>query len=264
MKSTSLCARIFAILCGIALCSGSAWAQADKPVAFAFSSGGLPEGDLFQGDRMAEPRNGGITLFSKDALPHRELHSVSVEGGKKGLKFKIPPGDALYGEMSALTISLFVKFDEIPEGATFFHRLRGKRATKGLILFSGNRKGRLGDESVSLYPLFRVATDDSVSEAVNAAEQVLVEKGKWYQFAVVYNGSDIRFYVNGEMLGPEQPTFMKKIPAIEPERSDFSLLGISGAVGEFIIAPNQAFSAEQIKSLFENGLEGADGFSAAK
>lgn len=263
VNSHSLAKALAALCAASVFLAGVSQAQENAPLVFDFSSGILPETSVFQGDRIIQSRHGGGVSFAEAALPHRKLRAISIEGGKEGLRLKVPEKDAIYGEMSALSISLFVKFDDIASEPVFFTRLRGSRSTKGLILFSASTKAKPGADSGQFYPVFRVAADDASSEAVSAPEPLLVEKGKWHQFAVVYNGSDIRFYADGEMLGAEQPTFLKQIPPIELDKCDLSLYGIQGAIGEIVIAPNQAFSAAQIKSLFNNGLEGVDAFSAA-
>lgn len=262
MNSHSLAKALAALCAASVFWAGVSQAQENAPLVFDFSAGGLPEASVFQGDRVIQSRHGGDISFAEAALPHRKLRAISIEGGKEGLRLKVPEKDALYGEMSALSISLFVKFDDFSGSPVFFQRLRGSRANKGLISFLATTKANPEDGAAQFHPAFRVATDDASGEVFTATEPLLVEKGKWYHFAMVYNGSEIRFYANGEILGAEHPTFLEKIPAIEPDKTGLSIYGIQGAVGEMVIAPNQAFSGAHIKSLFENGLEGVDEFSA--
>lgn len=261
LKSAVFAGAILAISC-------AAQAQSGPPAAvFDFGAGNFPVNGLLADVHNAVPRQGKNVSFDVATVAGRKIGAAVIEqiagGNKDGLRFKIPPGDALHGELEALTISLFVKFDPVPRGAILFQRLKQSRSVPGHILFAF--QARRGDEeSAEVVPQFSIVTEAG-GETLSASEARPVARGQWVQFAVVFNAGEARFYYDGEEVGAPVPTFVKKIPDLGAgEITDLATYGFAGAVGEVVIAPQAAFSSEQIRALYKTGISSIPGCHPAK
>jgi len=250
--------RLCTLAVALALVStGSSVLGGTSPLVFDFSSGGIPpQGSRFDEDRKIVARKSAEITATEAMLGARKIHGIllaETSTAKDGFRLALPEGDPVYGALTSLTVSLVVRVDVAERSPTFFHRLRGKRSAPGYFSFEGSR-----DSTGGLLQLgFRFSTENG-GESVVATEPIEIPEGKWVQVAMVYTGEEVRFYCDGKRVGAPVPTLQKAIPEISADRCDLSIFGIRGGVGEVVVAPNRAFSDEQILSLYSKGLETID------
>ena len=85
------------------------------------------------------------------------------------------------------------------------------------------------------------------------------DKGKWYQIAVVVEGHDYRFYVDGKNVGEESDATKEKISLVElaPLTIGWSEgnFFFNGVLDEFLMV-KRALTEEELGSHFDGGIEG--------
>lgn len=85
------------------------------------------------------------------------------------------------------------------------------------------------------------------------------DKGRWYQIAVVVEGHDYVFYVDGEKVGEESDATKEKISLVE--RAPLTIgwsegnFFFNGALDEFLMV-KRALTEEELSSHFDGGIEG--------
>jgi len=239
---------------GLILTNIACKAEAPTPLVFDFNSGSLPEGSLFQDDRKIQGRRSNDISIIQEAINGRNAQSVSLPGGKNGLRLSLPQDDSLFGKLTSLSIALFVKLNSLPQSPIFLHRLKGSRSTPGYFSFHANSTpGQDSSEKME----FRITTNDG-GEIITATEACEISQGQWNHFAMVYNGSEVRFYCNGQLVGEPISTFIEGIPAIDATLCDLSTYNFGGNVAEMVVLPDRALSDAQVQALFDKGPSGVD------
>lgn len=226
----------------------------DPAIAFDFASGNLPEDDIFQTGRMLLARKSEKIGFGEELVDQRKMSFALFQGdGKDGVRIECHPDDVMFGELSALTISLFVKNDLSSKYANFLHRLKQRYRTPGSFAFQA-ACNRTDDMTAQQTLSFRVASEEG-GALVSAPEAIAVQKDAWTQIAMVYDGNEVKFYRDGEIIGHPVPISVSKIPAAG--KSELATCAFSGAIAELVVLPNKALGDDQIRALFKEGPRSA-------
>ena len=159
----------------------------------------------------------------------------------------------IYGADQAITVSIWIK-SETTDYTTSAH-VAGKNDT-----LQNQRQYRIGITSGELAE-FRLSSNGTASTA--AVGTTNVADGAWHHIAGVYNDTDIRIYVDGELDGDA----VSYTDGIYDGTAEFhiggdsvvdTLLAYDGLVYEPIVF-SRALSASEIAEIYTNGINGAKG-----
>ena len=204
-------------------------------------------------DAVAADKEAG---FKKENRGGVETHVLAFSNGaRSGAVIRCPAGhgDAIFGPLGQLTLSLAFRSDPVVATPCYFQRINGSSTRPGFLRF--NSQNNSGDE-LERKGTFRFTVTDADGKNHTAASTAPWEArhGEWHRVAVVFDKGNVRFYLDGELWGNPVAIPLEVIPESEarPEsiRAGF---GFSGAIDDLVIAPGRALSGREIKQLHEEG-----------
>lgn len=159
-------------------------------------------------------------------------------------------------EIDKMTITAWVR----PSGTEpfiIFWRIPSQTSLPGFFQFTF-----LGGASNRLY---FAATGPGEGEKGTGAQHILMSSlsvtpltGEWNHFALTFEDGEVRFYLNGELVGEPRFFPLEVIPASEnrfPSLKAVAGVGEGSYVDDFGFFGNRALSGDDIRSIYENGLQ---------
>lgn len=117
-----------------------------------------------------------------------------------GDRVQIPDSPSLGFAGNQMTLACWINADDLSGNwVTILHR-----ANAGLTCFNWQLYARAVDAPTANHPMFRINCngDSGISANEEVEADMVLSAGTWYHIAVTYDGSAMRFYIDGALRGP--------------------------------------------------------------
>ncbi len=224
---------------------------------FNFESGLLPDNCALDSGRTAEEKGENAYAETEEGKTNGSVVCVTQDVNRGGVFVRSRrPDDALGGELSAFTVCFAFRASPLSATPVFLERLVGGTSDNtGFFRFrSQSNSGGGGGEQRGT---FRFYTKDASGNSVSVTSSVpwIQQENNWYWVGMVFDKGRVAFYLDGERVGDELFLPVESIAGSDG-RSYFlrSGYGFVGAFDDLAIVPGRAFSDEEMRAIYKQGI----------